>query len=149
MKRTRRTFSREYKFAAVKKVIKQGLSYCEVARDLGIRDTLIHNWRKAFEADGTFQAEITQSPSDRRDLRRGDFPWVESRGLGLVDAALFDRLEALIRRAGLPVQFSGEPSLFDRIKRPKNRNPRPTPSKICQKQKTRCPLNQRGRASSQ
>jgi 3-dehydroquinate synthase len=40
-----------------------------------------------------------------------------ARGLGLVDAALFDRLEALIRRAGLPVQFSGEPSLFDRIKR--------------------------------
>ena len=36
MKRARRTFSREYKLAAVKKVIEQGLSYCEVARDLGI-----------------------------------------------------------------------------------------------------------------
>ncbi len=62
-KRTRRTFSREYKLAAVKKVIKQGLSYCEVARDLGIRDTLIHNWRKAFEADGT-QEEIREGLPD-------------------------------------------------------------------------------------
>jgi transposase-like protein len=70
MKRTRRTFSREYKLAAVKKVIKQGLTYCEVARDLGIRDTLIHNWRKAFEADGTLQAEVNQSPSVEAELRR-------------------------------------------------------------------------------
>ena len=63
MKRSRRTDSRDYKLAAVKKVIEQGLSYAEVARDLGIGDTLIHNWRKAFEADGTLQAEVTQSPS--------------------------------------------------------------------------------------
>ena len=48
MKRTRRTFSPDYKLAAVKKVIEQGLSYAEVAGELGIRDALIHNWRKAF-----------------------------------------------------------------------------------------------------
>ena len=70
MKRTRRTFSREYKLAAVKKVIEQGLSYCEVARDLGIGDTLIHNWRKAFELDGTLQAEVNQSPSVEAELNR-------------------------------------------------------------------------------
>ncbi len=70
MKRSRRTFAREYKLAAVKKVIEQGLSYCEVARDLGIRDTLIHNWRKAFEADGTLQAEVNQSPSVEAELKR-------------------------------------------------------------------------------
>ena len=63
MKRSRRTFARDYKLAAVKKVIEQGLSYAEVARDLGIRDTLIHNWKKAFEADGTLAAEVNQSPS--------------------------------------------------------------------------------------
>ena len=70
MKRTRRTYSRDYKLAAVKKVIEQGLSYAEVARDLGIGDTLIHNWRKAFEADGTLQAEVTQSPSVEAELKR-------------------------------------------------------------------------------
>ena len=70
MKRSRRTFARDYKLAAVKKVIERGLSYSEVARDLGIRDTLIHNWRKAFEADGTLQAEVNQSPSVEAELRR-------------------------------------------------------------------------------
>ena len=66
----RRTFSRDYKLAAVKKVLERGLSYAEVARDLGIRDTLIHNWRKAFEADGTLLAEIDQSPSVEAELKR-------------------------------------------------------------------------------
>jgi transposase-like protein len=42
---------------AVKKVLEQGLSYSEVVHDLGIRDGLTHNWRKAFEVDGTLQAE--------------------------------------------------------------------------------------------
>lgn len=70
MKRSRRTFARDYKLAAVKKVIEQGLSYSEVARDLGVRDTLIHNWRKAFEADGTLQAEVNQSPSVESELKR-------------------------------------------------------------------------------
>jgi transposase len=68
--RERRTFSREYKLAAVKKVIEQGLSYCQVARDLGIRDNMIHNWRKAFEADGTLQAEVLNSPSMDAELKR-------------------------------------------------------------------------------
>ena len=66
----RRTFAKDYKLAAVKKVLEQGLSYSEVARDLGIRDTLIHNWRKAFEADGTLHAEIAQSPSVEAELKR-------------------------------------------------------------------------------
>ena len=66
----RRTFARDYKLAAVKKVIEQGLSYSQVARDLGIRDTLIHNWRKAFEADRTLAAEVTQSPSVEAELKR-------------------------------------------------------------------------------
>ena len=72
MKRSRRTFAREYKLAAVKKVkvIEQGLSYAEVARDLGIRDTLIHSWKKAFEADGMLAAEVNQSPSVEAELKR-------------------------------------------------------------------------------
>ena len=68
--KTRRKFSRDYKLAAVKKVIGQGLSYREVARDLGIGDTMIHGWRKAFEADGTLQAEIENNPSVESELKR-------------------------------------------------------------------------------
>ncbi len=65
----RRNYSRDYKLAAVKKVVEQGLSYREVARDLGIRDTMIHSWRKVFEADGTLQAEIENNPSVESELK--------------------------------------------------------------------------------
>lgn len=68
--KSRRTFSRDYKLAAVKKVVEQGLSFAQVARDLGIRDTLIHNWKKAFEADGTLQAEVNESLSVEAELKR-------------------------------------------------------------------------------
>lgn len=70
MKRSRRTFARDHKLAAVKKEIEQGLSFAEVARDLGIRDTLIHSWKKADEADGTLAAEVNPSPSVEAELKR-------------------------------------------------------------------------------
>ena len=70
MSQKRRTFSREFKLAAVKKVVEQGLSGRQVARDLEISDNLIRNWRKAFEADGTLQAEINNSPSVDAELKR-------------------------------------------------------------------------------
>ena len=66
----RRTFSREYKLETVKKVVLQGMSYREVARDLGIRDNLIHNWRKAFEADGTLDAQLRGNTSAEAELKR-------------------------------------------------------------------------------
>ncbi|WP_085980291.1 IS3-like element ISRba6 family transposase [Rhodopirellula baltica] len=66
----RRTFSREYKLAAVKKVIEQGLSYTAVAKDLGIGDSLIRKWKKSFDEDGTFQAEVVGSQSIEAELRR-------------------------------------------------------------------------------
>lgn len=70
MKRKRRAFSRDYKLAAVKKVVEQGLSCSEVARDLGINDTLLRRWRQVFEADGTLQAEVDDSPSVEAELKR-------------------------------------------------------------------------------
>ncbi len=66
----RRVFSRDYKLAAVKKVVEQGLSYSQVARDLGIRDNLIRNWRKAFEADGSLAANCENDPSTEAELKR-------------------------------------------------------------------------------
>ena len=44
----RRNFSREFKFAAVRKVIEQGLSYAAVGRDLGVGANLIRYWKKTF-----------------------------------------------------------------------------------------------------
>ena len=59
--RKRRTFTREFKLAAVKKVVEQGMTSAEVARELDIRDTQIHRWRKDFFADGTLQAGADSS----------------------------------------------------------------------------------------
>ena len=42
----RRSFSREFKLEAVKKVVLQSMSPGEVARDLDIRDNLLHNWKR-------------------------------------------------------------------------------------------------------
>ena len=67
---SRREFSREFKLAAVKKVIEQGLSYCEVARELNIRDTYIHRWKQDFEKDGTLEAEVKQEVSVEEELKR-------------------------------------------------------------------------------
>jgi len=66
----RRTFSREYKLEAVKKVVLKGLSYREVARDLGIRDNLIHNWRKQFESDGTLAKLTNNNATAEAELKR-------------------------------------------------------------------------------
>ena len=51
----RRKFSREFKLAAVKKVVEQGLPAAEVARDLGIRDSLLHTWKRKLETEGTLR----------------------------------------------------------------------------------------------
>lgn len=66
----RRSFSREFKLAAVNKVIQDGLSVSEVARDLGVRDTLIHNWKRAFLADGTLATPNQDAPSLESELKR-------------------------------------------------------------------------------
>jgi transposase-like protein len=66
----RRKFSREFKLAAVKKVMEQGLSYTVVARDLGVGDNLIRNWKKSFEEDGTLAAEVAGNQSVEAELKR-------------------------------------------------------------------------------
>jgi len=70
MSQQRRTYDRQYKLAAVKKVIEQGLTYSEVARDLGINDGLLRKWKQAFAADGTLAAEVMGNPSVEAELKR-------------------------------------------------------------------------------
>ena len=66
----RRTYSREFKIAAVKKVLEQGLSYTQVANDLGVHSSLIRGWKKALEQDGTLAAEVTCPSSVEDELKR-------------------------------------------------------------------------------
>jgi transposase len=67
---TRRTFSRDFKLAAVNKVVVQGMAFSEVAHDLGVRDTLIHKWKQAFETDGTISIKAQNGCSVEEELKR-------------------------------------------------------------------------------
>jgi transposase len=69
-KRPKRTFSREFKLAAVKKHIENGLSAREVAEELEIDDNLIYNWKKIFQNDGSLEKQLESSSSVNAELKR-------------------------------------------------------------------------------
>ena len=52
MAKQRRTFTPEFKVEAVKLVTEQGKSVAEVARDLGLGESLLRSWKQALAADG-------------------------------------------------------------------------------------------------
>jgi transposase len=51
MPRSRRSFTREFKVQAVKMVTEQGYSFAEAARQLGVRENQIRNWKKLLDAE--------------------------------------------------------------------------------------------------
>ena len=52
MAKTRRTFTPEFKVEAVRLVAEQGKSLAEVARDLGLGESLLRSWRPALASEG-------------------------------------------------------------------------------------------------
>jgi len=68
--RQRRIYTRDFKLAAVRKHVEQGLSVREVASDLDIDINLIYNWKRAFQADGTLEAHLESSTSVEAELKR-------------------------------------------------------------------------------
>ena len=52
MARTRRSFTREFKLAALKLITEQGYSIAEAARSLGVTDTLLRTWQQKLSAEG-------------------------------------------------------------------------------------------------
>jgi transposase len=52
MARARRTYTRDFKLAAVKLITVQGYSVAEAARSLGIGENLLRNWKLKLEAAG-------------------------------------------------------------------------------------------------
>lgn len=60
----RKTFSQKFRLAAVKKVVEQGLSPTEVAKELGIRRELIYNWKAKFEQQGLLNPPEGETPEE-------------------------------------------------------------------------------------
>src|SRR3989442_1610752 len=51
MREARRTFTREFKIAAVKLVTDKGRSFAEAAKSLGIATELLRRWKSILDAD--------------------------------------------------------------------------------------------------
>jgi len=66
----RRKYSRSFKLAAVKKVVEQGMSGAEVARELGIEGNLIYNWKAKFEREGVLNDLGSVSPEEENKRLR-------------------------------------------------------------------------------
>ncbi len=71
---TRRSFSKEFKMEAVRLITEGGASVAQVARDLGIRDTILGRWKKELAQGCTeaFPGKGHSKPEDDevRRLRR-------------------------------------------------------------------------------
>jgi transposase len=52
MARQRRSFTREFKIEAVRRITEQGRSLAEVARDLDLSETMLRAWKQALAAEG-------------------------------------------------------------------------------------------------
>ncbi len=71
MARTRKTYTPEFKLAAVKLIIDQKLSGTEAARRLGVGENLLHAWKKAAPKDGVdaFPSSGHLTPHEEEDRR--------------------------------------------------------------------------------
>ena len=71
MAKTRRTFTPEFKAEAVRRIADQGKSLAEVARELGLGESLLRSWKTALAAEGeqAFPGK-GQLPAIEEELRR-------------------------------------------------------------------------------
>ena len=52
MAKQRRNFTREFKVEAVRRIAAEGKSLAEVARELGLGESLLRSWKTALAAEG-------------------------------------------------------------------------------------------------
>ena len=74
MQKTQRTYTREFKMEAVQLVQSSGKSMNQIAHDLGIADSTLHNWCKLLSEQGAqaFPGSGHQTPQEEeiRHLKR-------------------------------------------------------------------------------
>lgn len=72
-KKPRKAYTREYKIEAVRLTTEGGLSVAQAARDLGLNQNTLHNWRRQFRQWGagpTAGKEALSLAEENRRLRR-------------------------------------------------------------------------------
>jgi len=74
MGRSRRSFTKEFKVEAVRLITEGGQSISQVARNLGIRDTMLGRWKKDWEQDSAVafpgKGHLQPEEAELRRLRR-------------------------------------------------------------------------------
>jgi transposase len=68
-KRTRRSFTEEYKAGAVRLVLDEGKTVAGVARDLGLTESSLRNWVEQSRADRT-KGKTGLTTAEREELAR-------------------------------------------------------------------------------
>jgi len=70
----RKVYSKEFKESAVRMVTEQGKRTSEVARDLGIREQMLHNWKRKLldKSENAFpgKGKISPQEAEVRDLKK-------------------------------------------------------------------------------
>ena len=69
-KRLRKTYTREYKQEAVRLTTEGGISVAQAARDLGINENTLHNWRRQYRQWGAGPAASNADLSLAEENRR-------------------------------------------------------------------------------
>ena len=71
MAKQRRNYTREFKVEAVQRIAAEGKSLAEVARELGLGESLLRSWKTALAAEGeqAFPGK-GQLPAIEEELRR-------------------------------------------------------------------------------
>ena len=68
-RRTRRSFTEDYKTGAVRLVLDEGKTVAAVARDLGLTESSLRNWVERARADRT-QGKTGLTTAEREELAR-------------------------------------------------------------------------------
>lgn len=84
MAKRRRHFTREFKVEAVRRIADQGKSLPEVARELGLGESLLRAWKQALAKEGDGVPRQGQRPG-----RRGGTPPAPRRGQAALHGARY------------------------------------------------------------
>ena len=69
MKEFRRQYDEDFKKNAVKLSYASPKPVCEIAKDLGIHENLLYNWRRKYTAEGD-KTKYATLEEENRDLKR-------------------------------------------------------------------------------
>jgi transposase len=69
-KKPRKTYTREFKIEAVQLTTAGGQSVAQVARDLGLNENTLHNWRRQFRQWGAGPTADKETLSQAEEIQR-------------------------------------------------------------------------------